>query len=149
MIAQAVLLALIVFLPARDDWPVAAPLARLGDAAALAGLVGVGLGAVNLGRSLTALPLPRRDGELRTDGLYRLVRHPIYAGLHVFAASRASTSGSLVRAAVFVALAALLWHKAGWEERRLARRFPEYPEYAARTPPLLPRLNRFRGRVHR
>ena len=39
------------------------------------------IGAVNLGRSLTALPTPVPHGELRTGGLYRWMRHPIYTGV--------------------------------------------------------------------
>ncbi len=44
--------------------------------------------ATALGRGLTAAPLPNSHAELRTGGLYRFVRHPIYSGLLLFAVAR-------------------------------------------------------------
>ena len=39
------------------------------------------IGATGLGRGLTATPLPNAHAQLRTGGLYRYARHPIYSGL--------------------------------------------------------------------
>jgi len=125
--AQFALLALIVLLPARSDWPVPAGLRALTLA-----------GATALGRGLTALPLPNRQAQLRTGGLYRWVRHPIYSGLLLTAGSISAGSGSILRAVAFVLLVALLTIKARWEEARLERRFDGYAEYARRTPRFLP-----------
>ena len=38
-------------------------------------------GGAGLGRQLTPFPRPLATGELRQDGIYRLVRHPIYGGV--------------------------------------------------------------------
>jgi len=100
------------------------------------------LGATALGRGLTALPLPNAQAQLRTGGLYRWVRHPIYSGLLLTAASIAASSGSVPRAVAFALLVTLLTIKARWEEARLQRRFEGYAEYARRTPRFLPRRRR-------
>lgn len=86
-----------------------------------------------LGPSLTPYPLPREEGVLVERGAYRHFRHPIYlAGVLVFLGYGLLSS---VPATGAVVLLAALWHfKAGVEERHLAERFPEYPEYARRVP---------------
>ncbi len=104
----------------------------------LAGLVVLGVGLLNLGRSARPLPTPVRGGELRSTGLYRLVRHPIYTGVMAFAIGSAIPSGSVAIAAATVALVAWLEIKARWEERRLEVRYPAYASYAARTPRFIP-----------
>jgi len=45
------------------------------------GLAVMVIGATGLGRGLTATPLPNAHAQLRTGGLYRYARHPIYSGL--------------------------------------------------------------------
>ena len=140
--AQFALLALIALLPARSDWPVPAGLMAMSVAGAVLGLTVMVLGATALGRGLTALPLPNAQAQLRTGGLYRWVRHPIYSGLLLTAASIAASSGSVPRAVAFALLVTLLTIKARWEEARLQRRFEGYAEYARRTPRFLPRRRR-------
>lgn len=140
--AQVVLLGLIALLPTGHDWPVPRGLVALGLAGAAAGLAVMILGATTLGRGLTALPLPNRQAQLRTGGLYRYVRHPIYTGLLLAAASVTAISGSGARAVALVLLVVLLTIKARWEEVRLERRFEGYADYAARTARFVPRPRR-------
>lgn len=94
--------------------------------------------ALGLGRGLTPVPLPNEHAQLRTGGLYRFVRHPIYSGLLLFASAMAIKSGSVVVLGAAVALTVLISFKARWEERFLALRFPGYAEYADRTPRFVP-----------
>jgi protein-S-isoprenylcysteine O-methyltransferase Ste14 len=99
------------------------------------------LGAVSLGRSLSAVPLPVVHGRLMTGGLFRLSRHPIYTGLLAIAWSVAVRAASPpYPLAVAVALTVLLHVKARFEEAALREAYPEYAGYAARTPRFLPRL---------
>lgn len=140
--AQFVLLGLIVLLPGRTDWAVRPWLVVACGAGLLTGLVLMTVGATALGRGLTAVPLPNRHAQLRTGGLYGRMRHPIYTGLLLAAASVAAASGSIWRLIAFGLLVVLLTVKARWEEARLTRRFPGYSEYAARTPRFVPRLRR-------
>jgi protein-S-isoprenylcysteine O-methyltransferase Ste14 len=68
------------------------------------------------------------------------VRHPIYAGLLLAGGARAVGSGNRLSVVACAALGGLLRAKAGFEERHLTARFPDYPAYAARTPRFMPRL---------
>lgn len=142
---QAILLLAFYLGPHRPDWRVPGWLEAAGSVAVAAGTAVLLVAAVNLGRSLTALPTPATRATLRTGGLYRFVRHPIYTGLLAMVFGGAVTSGSGLRLLLAVALLALLAGKARWEEDMLRRRYPAYEDYARRTPRFLPRLRRNRG----
>lgn len=141
MFGQFALLALIVLLPDRADWTLTPSLARTGDIAALVGILLMVVAALALGRGLTAAPLPNEHAQLRTGGLYRHVRHPIYTGLLLFAVARSLTQGSAWVASTCVLLIVLINVKARWEERHLAGRFPDYLAYARHTPRFIPWSN--------
>lgn len=129
--------------------------ARGGTAARVAAVVGalvVVLGcAVNLrGRHL----LGRNWGDavriyhrhtLVTDGIYRRLRHPLYASTIWMLYGGAMVYGSVAAAAavtlVFVPFMA--W-RARQEERLLAARFPEYEAYRGRSGMFFPALGRRR-----
>ena len=135
---QFVLLALILVLPPGDAWPVPHWLDTAGLALGFAGTAVLLVAIVNLGRSLTPLPTPVPYGELRTGGLYRWVRHPIYTGILALAAGWALRSASLAVVAATLALVAWFSVKARWEEVRLAKRYRGYEDYCARTPRFVP-----------
>lgn len=90
--------------------------------------------AAALRRGLTAAPLPNAHARLRTSGLYRYVRHPIYTGLLLFTASQVVSSRSVPASAAGIGLLLLINVKARWEEQRLEDRFEEYSDYARATP---------------
>lgn len=140
--AQFVLLGALVLLRGRDDWLVPHALAVACTAAVVVGLAVMVLGGTMLGRGLTATPLPNAHAQLRTRGLYRFVRHPIYSGLLLTAAAVTVASGSAFRLVIFGLLVLLIARKARWEESRLAARFEGYAAYAARTPRFVPFLPR-------
>ena len=123
----------------RDDWPTPAPLRGLAALCTLAGLVVLVAAALQLGRSLTATPVPNDRGELTTRGLYGVVRHPIYSGLLLVVVGLVVRSASWITATIGVATIAFFHVKARWEEQRLAERFAGYPAYAATTPRFVPR----------
>lgn len=142
VLVQLVLLAAVFLLPAGGDWTTPDRLSNAARVLSLIGLVVLAAGLVNLGRSATPLPLPVKDGELRSNGLYRYVRHPIYSGVMALAVGSAIPSGNIAIAAAAVALVAWLGTKARWEERRLTSRYPGYSAYAARTPRFIPSWRR-------
>ena len=136
---QIVLLAAIALAPRRlpgvPDWPAwAAVPSRIAGLllGAAGGLVALA-GARTLGSNLTPFPRPRDDGALVQDGIYGVVRHPIYAGLVLGALGwsllRRSTPGLLLA----LALALFFDRKARREEEWLLEKFPEYAEYRARV----------------
>ncbi|MEM7342348.1 MAG: isoprenylcysteine carboxylmethyltransferase family protein [Actinomycetota bacterium] len=136
---QAVLLGLLILLPGRDDWPTPAAVDTLGAIALVLGVVLVAAASLRLGRALTATPVPTRDGELITHGLYRYVRHPIYSGVLLAVVGLTIRSGSLITLAVAVTTVVFFVVKATWEEQRLAERYEGYAAYAASTPRFVPR----------
>lgn len=82
----------------------------------------------DLGASLTAFPKPTDDSELRTQGVYRYARHPIYGGVILLA-----LGWSLVRAPLALVptalLVALFVAKSIREEGFLMERYPGYATY--------------------
>ena len=79
--------------------------------------------------------------ELRTNGLYRHVRHPIYAGGLAMSWARTVASGDRRQLALTAALTLLFYGKSTLEESALSRRFSDYPSYAAATPRFVPRVS--------
>ena len=146
--SQVVLLAVLAAHPRASHPAVPRALRRLGTAGILAGVGLAGVGATSLGRGLTALPLPNDHAILRTGGLYRFVRHPIYTGVLLAAVSRTAVLGRPYAVVATSALVALLSGKARFEERHLAARFPGYDAYAARTPRFIPGPWTSRRRTH-
>lgn len=135
---QLALIAGVLFLPSGDVWALPVAAARAAQVLSWAGLLVVGAGLLNLGSSASPFPVPVEGSTLRTAGLFRFVRHPIYSGVILWAVASAARSGSVIVAACAVALVAWLSVKARWEEQRLAAHYPGYTEYAARTPRFVP-----------
>jgi protein-S-isoprenylcysteine O-methyltransferase Ste14 len=142
---QLGLLAAIFLLPPGHAWTVPGWVRTGARVLEIAGLVVLGIGLLHLGRSATPLPTPVPGGELRSGGLYRYVRHPIYTGVIALAVGSAVPSGSLAIAVATLALVTWLAIKARWEERRLGARYPGYAAYAARTPRFIPSPRRRPG----
>ena len=146
VLVQIALLAAVFLLPDGSHRTTPAWLSGASRALSILGLVVVGIGLLNLGPSATPLPTPVRDGELRSNGLYRYVRHPIYSGVMALAVGSAIPSGSAYVAAAASALVVWLGIKARWEERRLHARYPGYAGYASCTPRFIPSWRRPRPR---
>lgn len=136
---QFALLGAILLVPRRlaglPEWP--APLrSPLGVAGVLLGLAGGGAalaGARALGRNLTPFPRPISDGELVQNGIYGVVRHPIYTGILLGALGwsllRASTPALLLS----LVLGLFFDQKARREEVWLREQYPGYGAYAERV----------------
>jgi protein-S-isoprenylcysteine O-methyltransferase Ste14 len=141
---QFVFLALLVFLPNGTDWPTPLWLTALAAGAVYAGWLILIVSLFNLGRSLTAHPVPLERAKLKTTGLYAVVRHPIYLGLLLIGFATSIGSASIRKVIFFVALAALLNFKARFEEKFLLQKYPEYAVYAARVGRLVPFVGKIR-----
>jgi protein-S-isoprenylcysteine O-methyltransferase Ste14 len=110
-----------------------------GDLVAFGSYVWLVVAVVVLGRCFGVLPEVR---GLVTNGPYRLVRHPVYAGelgAVVGLVIGAPSSWNLMAATMFFAAQGV---RMRLEERVLESEFPEYREYAAVTPRLIPSLRR-------
>jgi protein-S-isoprenylcysteine O-methyltransferase Ste14 len=105
---------------------------------AIDGAVLVVAGFAALGRDLVVWVAPKEGATLRTTGVYRLTRNPIYLGLIVGTAGWVLWRGRLELIAVWLLLVIVLVVKARVEQHRLVDAFgDEYREYAEQTPLLL------------
>ncbi len=136
--AQVLFLGTLIIVPARSDWPTPGWLLAVASIAFFGGLALIGVAALGLGTSLTPTPVPTSSSSLKTGGLYRFVRHPIYTGVLIVIVAMTLRSGSWIHLAIAVATVVFFDRKAAWEEQQLIERFAGYPEYAARTPKFVP-----------
>ena len=105
---------------------------------AVDGAVLVVAGFAALGRGLVVWVAPKEGATLRTTGVYRLTRNPIYLGLIVGSAGWVLWRGRLELVVVWVLLVIVLVVKARVEQHRLVDVFgDEYRGYAEQTPLLL------------
>lgn len=95
---------------------------------------------IRLGKSLTANPVPKDDGELIVTGLYSSVRHPIYLGLLLLGFGVVLDAGYWPQILIFLMLYIQLHIKANFEEYLLRQKYPGYAAYAAKTPRFFPRF---------
>jgi protein-S-isoprenylcysteine O-methyltransferase Ste14 len=121
-----------------------APMSLLlvGDALAVVASLWIVASALALGRCFGILPEAR---GLVTRGPYRVVRHPVYLGEIGAMAGLTVAALSLGRVAMLVVFAGAQVVRMGLEESALKDAFPQYAEYAERTPRLVPKLG-VRGR---
>lgn len=141
VIAQFVLLADLLVSPASVDcW------GSLHDAFAILGLILFTFGAAvvfiagfGMGKSLTAIPLPRESGHLVVTGLFKWLRHPIYTGLLMLGLGVVLVNGYWPQAIIWFVLSLVLARKSRFEEHFLLQKYPEYAEYMRVTGGFLPK----------
>lgn len=76
---------------------------------------------------------------LLTDGVFGVVRHPMYFGSWLFFAGLMISTLSLTAAAVCVMIFGFYYGVSNFEEKLLAKKFgPEYQEYKKSVPMLFP-----------
>ncbi|CAN8070240.1 unnamed protein product [Agarophyton chilense] len=80
-------------------------------------------------KQLSIWPSPVPAGELKTDGLYEYVRHPMYAGVLLASAGFAVITLSPSRLALTIAFGIFLLKKIDVEEQFLKDAYPGYQQY--------------------
>jgi len=116
--------------------------ARRGTGAALfgAGVLAYRLAGRALGEALSPFVEPRTGAGLVTAGLYRWVRHPMYLGQAAIAVGAPLTLGCRWTLVISAAALIVLAIRVVLEEAALARTFPEYSLYAAKSKRFVPFL---------
>lgn len=121
------------FLAATAPWRTGAGL--------LFGLIAVvlaGLGSHHLRDYLTPLPYPVDHSQLVQQGVYAIVRHPLYASLMNLGIAWTLYNASLSHLLAMVPVFLFFDYKARKEERWLTERHPEYAGYARRVRKFVP-----------
>jgi protein-S-isoprenylcysteine O-methyltransferase Ste14 len=140
VVIQFVLLAALLIVPRGSLWPEGAIWWTIAVILIVSGAVLGAASGVRLGRNLTPNPIPREEGTLVDQGVYRWVRHPMYAAVLLLALGLTTLKASLVHLLIFFALVMLLWVKARAEERLLREKFEHYRGYQARVGMFFPRV---------
>ena len=92
-----------------------------------------------LGRRFSGLVAIQRDHQLKTDGLYRYIRHPSYAGLLISTIGLVLIFRSIIGLILNIFLFMLLLSRMNDEEKFLEAHFgSEYRSYRQRTKRLVP-----------
>ena len=141
---QFLLIALLFTAPRQPEpyGPLSGLFSIIGLAVIGAGVLILVVSFLSLGRSLTANPVPKEDGELVTTGLYARVRHPIYFGLLVMAIGVVLDAGWWPQVIIALMLYLLLNIKAQFEESLLQKKYPDYKKYMLATPRFFPRIGK-------
>ncbi|MCJ7753776.1 MAG: 2-amino-4-hydroxy-6-hydroxymethyldihydropteridine diphosphokinase, partial [Thermoanaerobaculales bacterium] len=131
VIAQAVLGVAVIGTAVLFDDTIEAGrwLAWVGVGMVFIGALLAGFGLLHLGVSLTPYPEPLELGNLVHGGVYRLVRHPVYGGISLGMIGLSLYELSWAGLAVATGAGAFFWLKAGFEERRLVLKYPDYQAY--------------------
>lgn len=104
------------------------------------GAIWVILALLQLNESLSPFPTPKTHGRLKTHGLYKLVRHPIYSGIILTTLSYGIYRGSSWKLIISVLLILLFYFKSEYEETLLVKKFSEYQNYKKKTGRLWPKM---------
>jgi len=105
---------------------------------ALVALAFGALGSRALKPYITPLPYPVDHSQLVTNGVYGLVRHPLYSALLFAALGWVCYTLSLSHLALLVVGFLFFDYKAGKEEAWLTERHPDYLAYADRVRKFIP-----------
>ncbi len=92
----------------------------------------------DLGANLTPLPHPKEGATLVQEGVYGIVRHPIYSSMILLTLGAGLLTGNRTRTLLAAVFFALLDAKARREEAWLTERFPAYPAYRRSVKKLIP-----------
>lgn len=107
---------------------------------AVAGFIVSLLSVFKLDQSLTVYPSPKPGSELITTGLYKYVRHPIYAGILFFAFGFALFWSSAFKLIISAVLLLWFWLKSSYEEKKLQDRYSNYKQYKQTTGRFFPKF---------
>jgi protein-S-isoprenylcysteine O-methyltransferase Ste14 len=93
----------------------------------------------SLGDALTATPVPRTGAALRTQGVFSVVRHPIYSGVLLALLGFVIAVGSWWSLSWWLIAIYFFYGKSRWEDSLLRARHPGTWEiWAQCTPALIP-----------
>jgi protein-S-isoprenylcysteine O-methyltransferase Ste14 len=140
VVVQFALLAALILVPRGELWPNGPIVWTIAIVLIFSGALLGAVSGVNLGRNLTPNPIPRENGTLVDQGVYRWLRHPMYTAVLLVALGLTTLMASVSHLVIFLALVMLLWVKARAEERLLRERFEHYVDYQRKVGMFFPKI---------
>ena len=128
-----VLFALYAFIPDILIINTTRPIRLFASILVVIGLLIIAVSALQLNKNLSPFPSPKKNGKLITNGLYSIIRHPIYLGLIILLFGYGLHSGSLSKLLNTIMLSVLFHYKANYEEKLLVNVFSDYKIYQLTT----------------
>lgn len=135
---QGTLFVLYVFVP--NFWTFTLPklVTYIASTIVLVGILIFFLGLLQLKKNLTPFPSPKQDSQLVTNGIYSIMRHPIYTGIFLSAFGYSVHDLNFLRLTISLMLILLFYFKSVYEENLLVQKFPEYKSYQKSTARFFP-----------
>ncbi|MEO9003817.1 MAG: isoprenylcysteine carboxylmethyltransferase family protein [Ginsengibacter sp.] len=135
---QLLLFTAYLFRIAKIDFAVAPSLQLAGIIFTIAGIIISFAALFALNKNLSPFPTPKPGAELIQSGIYKYIRHPIYAGILFFTFGYSLYSENTLRLLIFFLLLILFRFKAAYEENLLQDKFSDYAIYKKKTGMFLP-----------
>ena len=102
------------------------------------GLVSVALTLIEFRQVMTPNPFPLQNAQLRTHGIYSVVRHPMYLSVIILIVGGTLYLQSYCTLNMDIIAVLFLVYKINFEEKMLLEKFPGYKTYQSETKKLLP-----------
>jgi len=116
----------------------------LGIILVASGIAIAGISFRSLGDALTPTPVPRTGAALRTQGIFGVVRHPIYSGVLLALLGFVIAVGSWWSLGWWLVAIVFFLGKSRWEDSLLRAQHPgEWEIWAQGTPALIPYRRKF------
>jgi len=93
----------------------------------------------NLGsKNYSPFPEPKKNGQIAQKGIYKYIRHPMYCGLAIIAATFMLSNANFPTFIIFASLIYVIDEKATLEEKLLTKLHKEYSTYQVKTKKFIP-----------
>ncbi|WP_299431324.1 isoprenylcysteine carboxylmethyltransferase family protein [uncultured Aquimarina sp.] len=125
----------------KVNWP--SLINKMGLLVLILGILIVLISLIQLNKNLSPFPSPKVNSELIQTGLYKFIRHPIYAGILCVVFGYGFYTDSVFKLIVATAIYVFFHFKSRYEEKKLLVFFEEYKTYKESTGRFLPRFFSF------
>lgn len=88
---------------------------------------------IQLNKNISAFPTPVKNAQLITNGVFKFIRHPIYAGIILSAVGYGLFFSDIFKLMMSFVLLVFFDMKSNYEEQKLSEKFPDYTFYQTRT----------------
>ncbi|SMN16527.1 hypothetical protein CRYPA_303 [uncultured Candidatus Thioglobus sp.] len=90
--------------------------------------------------NLNIIPTLKENHQLRTQGVYQCIRHPMYTSVLLFCLALMLSNPHWIAQLIMIILLINLILKSNFEEKLLSKRFKNYSEYRQNTGRFIPFL---------